>query len=184
VLVFLVRLPPLNLNKTLLLVPVQPYVNTSISTNIFTAVHQVSTMVFPFGVSVSDFIAGVKLFKDAIDSLSDTRGARADFAELSRSLTSLERALKALGEVRLDTDQHMQALKQNLDACKLCLETFLVDIAKFRELDVQHVTKARLGMMFRQIRWALCKRDDVKKFRSEIETHIGALEMLLITFQV
>lgn len=141
-------------------------------------------MVFPFGVSVSDFIAGVTLFKNVIDSLSETRGARADFAELARSLASLERALKALSKINLDTAQHIQALKQNLDACKLCLTTFLVDMAKFRKLDAQYVTTARFGIILRQIQWALCKKEDVRKFRSEIETHIGALEMLLITFQM
>ena len=178
------RLPSLNPAKPLLLAPVQLYINARISTTIVTAAHQVSTMVFPFGVSVSDFIAGIKLFKNAIDSLSNTRGARADFSELARSLSSLERVLKALGKVKLDTDLRTQALRQNLDACKLCLATFLVDIAKFRKLDAQYVTKARLTMMFRQIQWALCKKDDVRKFRSEIGTHIGTLEMLLATFQM
>ena len=141
-------------------------------------------MVFPFGVSVSDFIAGVKLFKNVIDSLSETHGARADFTELARSLASLERALKALSKIKLDTAQHTQALKQNLNACKLCLAKFLVDIARFRKLDAQYATKARFVMMLRQIQWALCKRKDVRKFQSEIEAHIGALEMLLITFQM
>lgn len=141
-------------------------------------------MVFPFGVSVSDFIAGIKLFKDAIDSFSNTRGARADFAELSRSLSSLATALTALGAVSLDTDQHRQALKQNLDACKLRISAFLVDIVQFRNLDAPYAGKARLAMAFRQVQWALCKNDDVKKFRLEIETHIGALELLLITFQM
>lgn len=141
-------------------------------------------MVFPFGVSVGDFIVGVKLFKDAVNSFSETRGARADFDELSRSLSSLERAFEALGKVKLETDQHRQAIEQNLNACKICLSAFLVDIAKFQKLDATNVTRSRLGGAFRQVQWALCTKDDVQKFRLEIETHIGALAMLLITFQM
>lgn len=123
-------------------------------------------MVFPLGVSISDFIEGIKLFKNAIDSLSKSRGARADFAELSRSLSSLERALTALSNAKLETDQLRQALDQNLDACKLCLARFLEDIAKFQRLEAeaQDVTRARPVMVFRQIQWALCKKDDVMKF--------------------
>ena len=149
-----------------------------------TVIDQHLIMVFPFGVSVSDFIAGIKLFKDAIGALSDTRGARADYAELSRSLVSLERSLQALDNVGLDTVQHVQALKETVDACKLCLASFLTDIAKFRQLNVQHVSKARLMARFRQVQWSLCKKEDVRKFRSDVDTHIGALNMLLITFQV
>ena len=141
-------------------------------------------MVFPFGVSVGDFISGIKLFKDAIDALSKTHGARADYAELSRSLGSLQKALETVGKVKLDTPQHTQALNQILNDCKACLSNFLINIAKFRSLDARYATKARLVVMFRQVQWALCKRDDVRGFRLEVETHVAALEMLLIAFQV
>lgn len=141
-------------------------------------------MVFPFGVSVSDFISGLKLFKDALDALSKTHSARADYAELSRSLSSLRLALETVGKVKLDTPQHIQALDQTLRACKLCLSNFLVEIAKFRTLDAQYATKARLVMLFRQVQWGICRKDDVRKFRAEVETHVAALEMLMIAFQV
>jgi hypothetical protein len=52
-------------------------------------------MVVPFGVSVGDFIAGIKLFKGEIESFSSTRGARADYIELRKCLgaeTSLNAA--------------------------------------------------------------------------------------------
>lgn len=141
-------------------------------------------MVFPFGVSLSDFIAGIKIFKDAIEALSETRGARADFAEFSRSLGSLERTLQALGKIKPRTPTHRLALEQNLDACKLCVATFLQDIEQFRVLDSRYATKAKTMMMFREIKWTVCKKEDVKKFRSDIEMHVGAMEMLLLTFQM
>ena len=140
-------------------------------------------MVFPFGVSVSDFISGVKIFKNAIESLSDTHGARADFAELCRSLDSLDRALRSVSAIKLDTEAHRQALKKTLHNCKTFIASFLVEVAKFQVIKDQYATKARLITNFRKIQWAICKKVDVKKFRLGLETHIGALDMLLLTFQ-
>jgi hypothetical protein len=48
-------------------------------------------MVISFGVSAGDFIAGINLLKSAIESLSDARGARADYTldALNTALCSL-----------------------------------------------------------------------------------------------
>jgi hypothetical protein len=78
-------------------------------------------MVFPFGVSVSDFLSGIKLIKTSIEACSDTRGAPADYAELSRPLGSLERALSAASAVVSDTDARRDALKQTIDDCEKCI---------------------------------------------------------------
>jgi hypothetical protein len=37
-------------------------------------------------------------------------------------------------KIDLETDQHSQATEQDLETCKTCLATFLVDIAKFQTL--------------------------------------------------
>jgi hypothetical protein len=88
----------------------------------------------PFGFSVSDFLAGIKLLKTSIESFSETRGARADYAELSKSVSSLQRALTAASAVDLETDTQRDALKLNVDGCRDCVNTFLIDIAKFHVL--------------------------------------------------
>jgi hypothetical protein len=58
------------------------------------------TMLFPFGVSVSDFLSGIKLIKTSIEACSDTHGAQADYSELSGSLGSLQRASTAASECK------------------------------------------------------------------------------------
>ncbi|KAF2678413.1 hypothetical protein K458DRAFT_394952 [Lentithecium fluviatile CBS 122367] len=141
-------------------------------------------MVFPFGVSISDFVTGVKLVKDAIDSLSDTRGARADYAELSRSMGSLERALTAASAAVLDTDARRDALQKTVKDCQDCIASFLNDIAKFNALLNPKASTLGMSARLRKIQWALCKKEDVMKFRSRVEMHVGALDMLLLTFQV
>lgn len=141
-------------------------------------------MVFPFGVSVSDFLSGIKLLKTSIEAFSETRGAQADYAELLRSLRSLERALTAASAVALDTDARRDALKQTVDDCQKCIANFLSDIAKFDILEDQKPRKSKIAAHLRKIQWAVCKKEDVAKFRSQVETHVGALDMLLLTFQV
>lgn len=141
-------------------------------------------MAFPFGVSVSDFIAGIKLVKGAIEATSDTRGARSDFAELSRSLTSLDRSLNSILAIELDTDGRREALRTTVADCRECFIAFLVDTAKFRYLKDEYATKGRLLTNLRRIQWALCKKEEVRKFRAELQTHIGAVEMLLLAFQM
>jgi hypothetical protein len=139
-------------------------------------------MVFPFGVSVSDFISGIKIFKDAVEALSDTRGARADYAELFRSLDSLDRTFNAISH--FNTAAHYEAIAPVCEGCKTCVTNFLVDVAKFNSLGNRKAGKQTLAARFRQVQWALCKKEDVRKFREQLETHLSALEMLLLTFQV
>jgi hypothetical protein len=125
-------------------------------------------------------ISGVKLVKDAIEATSDTRGARADFVELSRSLASLDRALNSVSALKLD----VEGLNETVDNCRKCFLKFLVDIAKFRILNEEYATKGRVCTNIRKIQWALCKKEDVRKFRAEVDAHIKSLEMMLLTYQV
>jgi len=141
-------------------------------------------MVFPFGVSISDFIEGIRLFKDAIKALSDTQGARPDYEELERSLTSLDNALKAASALVLDNPLRQQALQYNLDNCRTCVTNFLVKIASFKSLGTGKSAQGNVLSAFRKIKWAICKKEDVGRFRSEIDVHVGNMNMLLLSFQV
>lgn len=141
-------------------------------------------MASPFGVSFPDFIEGIKLFKDAIEALCDGRKARADYIDLSGSLASLDQALGAASAVALDTDARREALKSIIGPCQRCVQNFLVDIAKFELLKNQKASRRDFVAGFQRVKWAVCKKNDVLKFRSQIEMHVGALEMLLLTFQV
>jgi hypothetical protein len=108
-------------------------------------------MVFPFGVSVSDFISGIKLVKTAIEAFSSTHGARSDFVASSRSLDSLNRAPTVLAKLNLSTDKQRQALYENLNDCKECVSRFLVGVAKFQVLKNEYATKARVISNLRKV---------------------------------
>jgi hypothetical protein len=141
-------------------------------------------MTFHFGVSVSDFIAKIKLIVAAIEAHSNTHGARRDYAEVTESLNSVARAVKTVSDLQLDTDAHKEGLIRTIEPCQRCIENFLTNTAKFKILGEGNRSQERWKTSLRKIQWAICKKEDVRKFRAEIETHVRALEMLLITFQV
>ena len=76
-------------------------------------------MVFPFGVSVGDFISVVKLISEAISTFSDTKRARTDFTQLAATLKSLLNAIEAIAKLSTSTDD--AAVIIALNSCKGCI---------------------------------------------------------------
>ncbi|KAF2800524.1 hypothetical protein K505DRAFT_370195 [Melanomma pulvis-pyrius CBS 109.77] len=124
-------------------------------------------MVFPFGVSVGDFITGIKLFKDAVESLSESRGARADYAELRQTLNALQRGFDATS--KFDSE---------------CVTDFLVKTGKFEILKENPVNAKSLKVVLRKLEWILRKQEDVSIFKAHLDTHVGVLQLLLLIFQI
>ncbi|KAH4863550.1 hypothetical protein HBI42_143660 [Parastagonospora nodorum] len=124
-------------------------------------------MAVPFGFSAGDFIAGVKLLKSAFDSLSDARGAKADYSELRQTLGALEKALDAAGQ--FTTPQHQAAVDDEVANCKECINKFL---AGFKKFELLKTGRGRTG------------REDVRKFKEHLEAHVSALQLQLAVFQI
>ncbi|KAI9766819.1 MAG: hypothetical protein M1840_006295 [Geoglossum simile] len=146
-------------------------------------------MVVPFGFSVGDFIAAIHLFKDVIDAFDDLKGASAEFQELSRELNSLQCGLMSIAKLRLDSSQQLEfdAVADAIDKCQKCVYEFLETISDFDRLGTNGNTKLSLATVkdgLRKIQWAVCKKDDLARFRTEVAWHADAIEMLLLTFQI
>ena len=141
-----------------------------------------AAMVVPFGVSAGDFIAGINLFKDAIKSLSDVHGARADYMELMQTLNALNIALDAVNQ--FESAVHKAAVECVLQGCRECITDFLAEVAKFELLRKKSVTVKRLKSGLRRVQWSLCKKEDILQFKGHLETHLSALQLLLLTFQM
>jgi hypothetical protein len=138
-------------------------------------------MTAPFGFSVGDFIAGIKLLKTAYDSLSDVGGAKADYLDLRKTLSALDKALNEASQ--FTTSQHQAAVGEEVKDCKECVKKFLVDFKKFELLKSGPVNMGKLGFAFRKIQWSLCKKEDVRKFKDHLDTHVNALQLQLAIFQ-
>lgn len=151
-------------------------------------------MVFPFGISISDFLAGVKLIKVSIEACSGMCGARADYAELARSTGSLEQVLSEASKAVLDTQPRRDALKQAIDNCQTCITDFLASIEQFNRftrslrdsygLISRKAITSKFAEGLRMMQWTVCKNEDVMAFRAKVEMHINALNMLLLSSQV
>jgi hypothetical protein len=141
----------------------------------------------PFGFSVGDFISGIVLIKNSIDALKDTKGATKEYQELKRGLTGLEHGLNAIIGLDLDsTDQNHSAIEQAVRSCQLCIDTFLKNNCKYDGLTTdrtQELSLEALKTNLRKIRWAVCKKEDLAKFRSELQMHSEAIQMQLAVLQ-
>ena len=139
-----------------------------------------------FGFSVGDFVAGIKLVKDLIDSLDEAAGAGPVYQRLIAELRSLERALTDVNNLRVHTSQACQkvALDQAASQCQDCIETFLRENTKFQATLGVQSTASRWRANLHKFQWAVCKQDAVNKFKAEISGHVLTINTLLATIQL
>ena len=141
-------------------------------------------MAVGFGFSVSDLLAALKIIKDSFEAVKDKKGAVADYANLASEIGSLWDGLEAVEEIQSDPDlseKQVAAVQRAVDACYESVESFLQSISEYQP----HLGPNSSGFAsnYRKIKWALCKKDDVAKFRGQLGRHISSINMLLITFQ-
>jgi hypothetical protein len=139
-----------------------------------------------FGFSVGDFVAGIKLVKDLIDSLDEAAGAGPAYRRLAAELRSLERALTEVKNLRIHPSQAAQkvALEQAASQCQDCIETFLCENTKFTNTLGALATKSKWRTNLRKFQWAVCNSDAVSKFRAEITGHVLTVNTLMATMQL
>jgi len=139
-------------------------------------------MVFPSGVSVGDFIAGIKLLCDSIQALNDVYGASSQYQQLLTSLDSLKAALVQIEPLQLDSSQAAQhrALQKETESCRQCMDHFLKRIDKYRVLQI--TTQPRWSLVAvknaaRKIQWGLFKKEDVAQFQAVVSVRVDSIQM-------
>ena len=142
-----------------------------------------------FGFSVGDFVAGINLLIDVVQSLNDTNGAQADYEELGRQLKNLRKAFECIEGLSLHATQTVQAsaVEAALNDCRLCVDSFVRRNSKFKSLEAtsgKNWSLAALKRQGRKVQWALWKKADVAKFQAAIHQHSNAVHMLLASIQM
>lgn len=144
-----------------------------------------------FGFSTGDIIACLKLIKDSIDAVQDGKGAVAEYQSLIHEVDSLRDGLQALQELDLEAQlgansKQYAAVQDAVSRCQCCIETFMTSISKYQPwLQLKPATVPALWKSnLRKIRWALCKKDDISRFRAQLERHGSSINMLLLAIQV
>ncbi|KAL8834278.1 MAG: hypothetical protein Q9170_003823 [Blastenia crenularia] len=143
-----------------------------------------------FGFSVGDLVLGLKLIKQSIDALQATKGSSADYQALIHEIDSLNDGLEAVEGLRLEQrlgpkSKPCIAIQEAVLRCRYCVDVFLSTIAKYQPwLRTNSVSGPAWKANLKKIKWALCKKDDVNRFRAELERHSSSISMLLVTLQV
>jgi Fungal N-terminal domain of STAND proteins len=134
-----------------------------------------------FGFSAGDFIAALKLVGTVIDALRDSGESGTAYRELVKELYSLETAL--IHVKRLDGEEIPQAeiisLRQAAAQCQSTIDDFWRKVQKYQpHLGFnQAVTPAKTAYM--KIRWAVCRKDDLARFKASLCGHTEAINILL-----
>ena len=141
-------------------------------------------MAIGFGFSVGDLFLGLKILKDSIDAVNDSKGAAADFTALATEITSLQDGLEAIEELQSNSSfsiKQTSALDRAILSCQETIDEFLTSISKYQP----HLQAKTSGLRsnYRKIKWVVCKKDDVTKFKAQLGRHASTITMLLVTFQ-
>ena len=140
-----------------------------------------------FGFSVRDFLAALELVSTVIDALRDSGEAGNEYCELLRQLHSLETALIQVKRLDIDDSQYAEimALRQAAAQCQCTINAFWDKIQVYqRNLGPFASRVSRLRDRWMRIKWAVCKKDDVAKFKADLAGHTEAIQLLLSTLQM
>jgi hypothetical protein len=147
-------------------------------------------MPVPFGFSIGDCISVCLLIKDCVAALDSSRGSAAEYQEVIRELWALDRALLEVVSLAegFETTVELNALAGSArrvgEQCRSCIESFLQKIRKLQGPLKEGGSESKLRDVKGKLSWALFMKNNLAKFRAEINAHSSAINMLLITASV
>ena len=141
-----------------------------------------------FGFSVGDFVAALELVGTIIDALRDSGSASAEYRELLRVLYSLETALIQVKRLEVHESQHAEliALRQAASQCQRTIDNFWSKIKKYQPHlgSGSEYSDIHLRTAWTKIKWAVCKRDDLGRFKADLIGHTESIQLLLAVIQM
>ncbi|CZR68083.1 uncharacterized protein PAC_17982 [Phialocephala subalpina] len=139
-----------------------------------------------FGFSAGDFIAALQLVSTVIDALRDSGDSSNEYRALVSQLFTLETALLKVKRLEVDDEQHAEviALRQAACQCQTTIDEFWEKIKKYQPSLREGGSGSRVKDGWRKIRWALCKKDDLVKFKADLVGHTESIELLLMTLHM
>jgi hypothetical protein len=141
-----------------------------------------------FGFSVGDFLAALNLVGTIIDALREASESGAAYRELLTELFALETALLHVKRLDLDDGQRTEnmkiALRQTAAQCQRTIDQFWNKIQKYQPHLRNGGTGSRIKDSWVKIKWAVCKKEDIERFKADLRGHTGAIEVLLLAVQM
>ncbi|ORY13676.1 hypothetical protein BCR34DRAFT_586269 [Clohesyomyces aquaticus] len=113
-----------------------------------------------------------------------TGDAKDDFSELNRQLYALEKALVRVKDVNLDEEQEAGkiAIQSAASQCQQMVGGLF--IGPTGAINPVSGSATRLMVAWSKMRWAICRKDDLAKFKADINAHLVSMELLLLAFQL
>lgn len=139
-----------------------------------------------FGFSVGDFITALELVATVIDALRESGGASSEYREIIRQLYSLETALISVKRLEVDPAQNAElvSLQQAAAQCRLTIDSFWKKVQKYQPHLRAGGSSSRLKDGWMKIQWAMCKKEDVARFKADLVGHTESIQLLLMAMQM
>jgi Fungal N-terminal domain of STAND proteins len=143
-------------------------------------------MAVAFGFSFGDFVAALELVSTVVNALGQSSEASHEYRELVRQLYSLETALLQVKGLHLGDSQHkdLVALRQAASQCQQTIDDFWKKIQKYQPHLRSEGSGLRVKDGWMKIKWAICKRDDIAKFKADLMGHTESIQILIATVQM
>lgn len=143
-------------------------------------------MPITFG-SVGDIVSISLLIKDLVKSLDDSRGSSAEYQAVIRELWSLDHALLEVEVLFRSCDQTVQlnaltaTANECAEQCRKCITRFQEQTKKFKSSLQIGGSGSWVRDTALKVRWQVSEKEDLAKFRAEIDAHCCSINMLLTT---
>ena len=140
--------------------------------------------------SVGDIIAVCLLIKDLVKTLDESRGASAEYQEVVRELWVLERALLEVEMLSRACDNTLElnalcaTARRAADDCRKSIEVFLEKIRGYSASLRSGGSGNVLKDASKKVKWQISQKEDLTRFRAEINAHSTSINMLLMTASV
>lgn len=149
-------------------------------------VYSIQNISVGFGSSAGDFIAALDLVSTVIDALRDSGDSSTEYRALNSQFFTLETALIKVKRLDVDEEQHAEVVSLRQAACQSqnTIDTFWEKIKKHQPSLRAGGSGSRVRDGWFKIKWALCKKDDLLKFKTNLMGHTKSIELLLITLHM
>jgi len=140
-----------------------------------------------FGFSAGDFVSALSLMATVIDALRESGESSSEYKALITQLHTLQGALVRVTALEIDDAQQSDlviALQQAAAQCQTTIDDFWQRIAKYQPSLREGGSGSKVKDGWMKIRWAVCKRDDLVKFKMDLIGHTEGIEILLATLQL
>jgi len=143
-------------------------------------------MAVNFGFSAVDFFAAIELVATVIDALRESGDAGSEYREIVRQLYSLETALLRVKRLEVDPAQNSElvSLQQAAAQCQRTIDNFWKKIQKYQPHLGAGGSNSRLKDGWMKIKWAVCRKEDLARFKADLVGHTESIQLLLTAMQM